>query len=121
MRKINFGSIHNFLDRRIATSHANNLRAVISFPPASPASLTRLRAALVAGLGQLIAGVVDHVELLARWKARDLNTGIAFGEDDDGDQQQALEHPRHKDAAIREYANGGLSRQTLGRSSERRT
>jgi hypothetical protein len=121
MRKINFRSIHNFLDRCIATSHANNLRVVMSFLSPSPASLTRLRAALVAGLGQLIAGVVDHVELMARWKGRDLNTGIAFGEDDDGDQQQALEHPRHKDAAIREYANGRFSRQAFGRSSQRRT
>jgi hypothetical protein len=121
MRKIDLGSIYNFLDRCIATSHANNLRAVMSFLSPSPASLTRLRAALVAGLGQLIAGIVNHVELFAHWKGRDLNTGIAFGEDDDGDQQQALDHPRHKDAAIREYANGCFARQAFGRSSKRRT
>jgi hypothetical protein len=82
--------------------------------------LAGLRSAAVLGLRQFVAGIIDHVLLGASCRSRDLKTHKVFGDHDERDQQQALEQPARKHAAIREDADGRFSGQAFWRAGERR-
>jgi len=121
MRQIDSGSVYNLLAGLVAARYADGLGAMVGLLTSGASRLASLRAASILSLRQFVSGVIDDVPVQARGSGRNLKTGIAFGEHDDGNQQQALEQPASQHAAIREHANGSFSGEALWRAGERWT
>ena len=119
MGQIYLGSVYNSFARLVTARYADGLRAVVGLLTAGASGLARLRSAPVLRLRQFVAGVIDDVLLGASCRSGDLKTDKVFGEHDERDQQQALEQPGDKHAAIREHANGRFSSERLRRAGER--
>ena len=119
MRQIHLGGVDNLFARFISAHYADGLRVVVGLLTAGASGLAGLRAAPVLGLRQFVAGVIDDVPLGTSWRSEGLQTGKAFGDHDERDQQQTLEQPADEHAAIREHANGRFSGQALRRTGER--
>jgi len=116
MWQIYLGSVHYSFARLVTARYADGLGAVVGLLTSGASRLAGLRSALVLGLREFVAGVIDYVLLGASGRSGDLKTHKVFGEHDERDQQQALEQPGDKHAAIREHANGRFSGQAFRRA-----
>jgi hypothetical protein len=86
MRQVEFGGVDDGLARLVTTRYADRLSRVMGLPTAGASRLTSLGAATVLGLGQFVAGIIDHVALRVTGRKREFQTHKAFGEHDDGNE-----------------------------------
>jgi hypothetical protein len=121
MRQVDSGSVYDFLAGLVAARHADGLGAMVGLLASGASRLASLRSTSILSLRQFVSGVVDYVPVQARGSGWNLKTGIAFGEHDDRNQQQALEQPASQHAAIREHADRRFSGEALWRAGERWT
>jgi hypothetical protein len=93
---------------------------MVSLLAAGTSGFAGLRAAAVIRSRQLVAGVVDYIELLSCRSCGHFKTGKPFRQDDDRDDKEALQQPRRDQAADWEHSNRSFSRQPLRRPHQRR-
>jgi hypothetical protein len=72
MRQIDLWRIDNLFRWRVAARHTDGLGSMVCLLAPGAPRRTRLRAASVAGLGQFVAAVINHVKLLSLRERRNL-------------------------------------------------
>ncbi len=86
---------------------------------ASVSRFAGLRSALIGGLRQLVAGIVDDIPGWARRQLRRIQNGKLVGKEDDDDEEKALTEPGEQKAAIGEDADWRFSGERSGGARER--
>jgi hypothetical protein len=109
--QINFGSVDNFLHRRITANDANRLGAMLRVLAASATRLSFLGATNVFRLRQFVSGKVNDVILRRHWRYIGLHRRDFRGKHNSCGQQNTLEQPGDGHAAKRENPGRRLSSQ----------
>jgi hypothetical protein len=68
---------------------------------------------------QLVSGVVNYIPLGARRRNKRLQTRDAFGKNDNGEEEKALDQPGAEKSAIGKNSDRRFSGQSLRRALER--
>ena len=78
-----------------------------------------LRSALIGGLGQFRAGIIDDIPCGTRRQRTRIQLRNLVGKDDDDEDQYELGKPGEQQAAIRKDADWRFSGESFGRARER--